>query len=444
MKPDPSRIEPWLDSRFQCSCGQEHRIPLREVAISSGALRLVPEYCAKEAFSRVLLVVDSRTLDAAGRRLKELFSEHTRQEAPICVLADNELGEVAADEQAIVQVLLDMPPQTQAIIAVGSGTIHDIVRFVCYKTGCDFISVPTAPSVDGFSSVGAPLLIQGFKQTIPACAPSAIFADLDILTKAPQTMVAAGFADMLGKFTSLADWELGRILFGEHYCSTAAEMTRRALNLCIDHIEGIRNRSALGIQKLMEGLILSGISMLMVGNSRPASGAEHHLSHYWEMKFIQQRRKALLHGAKVGAAAVLMAGLYESIALLTEDEVQERVTTRLEQKTYPTEEQDRHRIQQAYGKIADQVLRENFPQGRSAFPPIEDIQPHLVGSWDRILSTAQQVPSPAQMTAWLQTVGGPATPEQLEISPLLVDEALDNAMFVRNRFTILRLNRIIR
>ena len=139
---------------------------------------------------------------------------------------------------------------------------------------------------------------------------------LDVLCLAPQAMVAAGFGDMLGKYTSLADWKLGQLLLEEHYCEIAADMTMAGLQLCIDHIDGIRDRNEIGIKSLMEGLILSGISMLLVGNSRPASGAEHHLSHYWEMRFILEERKALLHGAKVGVACILMAGLFECLVTI--------------------------------------------------------------------------------------------------------------------------------
>lgn len=98
------------------------------------------------------------------------------------------------------------------MIAVGSGTIHDIVRFAAFQRDLPFISYPTAPSVDGFTSARAPLILYGTKTTIQTKAPSALFADLDLLKAAPQSMVAAGFGDMLGKITSLADWEISAIL----------------------------------------------------------------------------------------------------------------------------------------------------------------------------------------------------------------------------------------
>jgi glycerol-1-phosphate dehydrogenase [NAD(P)+] len=281
------------------------------------------------------------------------------------------------------------------------------------------------------------LLIQGFKQTIPACAPEAIFADLDVLCLAPQAMIAAGFGDMLGKYTSLADWKLGHALLNEHFCDLAADMTMVGLQLCIDHIDGIRNRTEDGIMSLMKGLILSGISMLMVGNSRPASGGEHHLSHYWEMRFIQEERKALLHGAKVGVASVLMAILFESLRTIDTEHVKALLTAALA----PNETSDRKAIIAAYGAIAERVIIENYPQDTHNTIDPTQFKQIILSQWAAILHIIQQVPPPWQFSQWLEHAGGPINSSQLGVEPDLVLESLKNAMFVRNRFTIMRLNR---
>ncbi len=436
MVPDTAKIEPWLNLSFACGCGKRHEVPIKKVVIEENALRHIPGYARGAGMEHVTVVADARTYDVAGRQVKQLL-EQQGVGAAVSIVEDHDQGEVVADERAIVRVLLDMPEQTRALVAVGSGTLHDIVRFAAFKTGRAFLSVPTAPSVDGFASVGAPLLLKGFKQTIPACAPEAIFADLGILAQAPVEMIAAGFGDMLGKYTSLADWRLGQVLLDEHYCPVAAEMTRKGLQMCIDHVDEIRRRTQLGIRTLMEGLVLSGISMLLVGNSRPASGAEHHLSHYWEMKYIEERRKALLHGAKVGAACVMMAELYESVRRLSREEA----PAAMDRKSPPTAEEDRESIRKAYGGIADQVLQENFPHGAPVPGETERMKGVIAERWEAIADIAGSVPSPRQLAQWLEAVGGPASPERLGIEPALVEESLKYAMFVRNRFTILRLKR---
>jgi glycerol-1-phosphate dehydrogenase [NAD(P)+] len=428
-----SVLDQWLNTSFSCSCGNKHEVPLKKVVLERGALKSVAGYLEAAGYRHVTLVADARTYETAGAKLHGLL-EAAQLEVSLSVIKNNALGEVAADEEAIVQVLLDTPLSSQALLAVGSGTVHDIVRFVSHRTGRTFLSVPTAPSVDGFSSVGAPLIVRGFKQTIPASAPEAIFADLGVLAAAPQAMVAAGLGDMLGKHTSLADWALGRLLLDEHHCELSARLTLEAVELCTANLTEIAQRSELGMLRLMEGLILSGLSMLMVGHSRPASGAEHHLSHYWEMVLLQQRRRALLHGAKVGVATVLMAQEYRALLNLSPGEVQRRIASA------PTQQEDAQRIRLAYGAMADQVIAEN----KSAMTLELDapaFQARLIESWGDVLSIARGIPTPAQLVAWLEAVQGPVTPAQLGVEPELVAQSLDNALFVRNRFTILRLKR---
>ncbi|MCS7462788.1 sn-glycerol-1-phosphate dehydrogenase [Paenibacillus doosanensis] len=445
MLEQAGEIQPWLGASFVCGCGQEHTVPIRSVVIERGALAALPPYAAERGYSELLIVADRRTMEAAGEELLQRCKAASLQ-AQACVLAEDERGELAADERAIVQLMLHMTPGVQAIAAVGSGTIHDIVRFVAHRTGRVFLSVPTAPSVDGFASVGAPLIIGGFKQTIPASAPEAIFADLQLLARAPQAMIAAGFGDMLGKYTALADWQLGRELFGEPYCELAAEMTRQGLALCMDHAEEIAAGTELGVRKLMEGLTLSGISMLLVGHSRPASGGEHHLSHFWEMRFIQQRRRALLHGAKVGVAAVQMAALYEAAAGLTREAAAEAVAARLASGDAPSVERMRAQIEAGYGTIAQQVLAENGLGAAADSAPAAsvpaaspELPQRIAARWDAIREICRSVPSPQELADALRRAGGPAAAEELGIEPELLAESLRVAKYVRNRYTIMRL-----
>ncbi|MGV2686274.1 iron-containing alcohol dehydrogenase, partial [Clostridium perfringens] len=152
--------------------------------------------------------------------------------------------------------------------------------------------------------------IRGQKKTMPAIGPSAIFAEDDILMAAPPQLTAAGFGDMLGTPTSLFDWKFGSLVADEPYLQISADITRSALNQCVNGVEQIGKRTEEGVRILMGALVESGLAMLLFGQSHPASGSEHHLSHYWEMEFIRIGEKQLLHGAKVGAACVEISTLY--------------------------------------------------------------------------------------------------------------------------------------
>ncbi|CAN7338579.1 sn-glycerol-1-phosphate dehydrogenase [Paenibacillus sp. LjRoot56] len=428
-------LNEWLGKRFTCACGQKHEIPIRRIVIERDALADVVDYVREAGYEEVTLVADANTYAVAGEKLRSLL-EDGQIRVGLSVIRENGMGEVAAEEEAIVQLMLDTSLTSKVLIAVGSGTLHDIVRFVSHRTNRPFLSVPTAPSVDGFASVGAPLIVRGFKMTIPCSSPEAIFADLGLLAAAPQEMIAAGVGDMLGKHTSLADWSLGRVLLDEHYCELSARLTLEAVELCTAHLEEIAQRTELGMRRLMEGLILSGLSMLLVGHSRPASGAEHHLSHYWEMVLLQQRRRALLHGAKVGVATVLMAQRYQALLAITADEA----AARLAHGQAPSAQTDTERIRAAYGAMAEAIIAENASaMGGDA----RALQARIAMHWGDVLSIARAVPPPEQLAAWLAAVQGPVAPDQLGVEPALVEASLQDALFVRNRFTILRLQRLL-
>ncbi|GIQ62976.1 hypothetical protein PACILC2_15440 [Paenibacillus cisolokensis] len=213
-----------------CPCGHPHNpVTLDSIVVEAGAVDLIPGYLAERGYRHIALVADSNTYEAAGKRVEQSLKD-AGIDSRLVLAQPNAVGDVVADEQTIIQVLLEIDTEkTDLILVAGAGTLHDISRFIAFKTNKPFLSVPTAPSVDGFNSKGAPIIVRGEKITIPASSPVAIFAELDVLVQAPSRMVAAGFGDMLGKFTSLFDWTYGYRTAGERYCHAAYKITADAL-----------------------------------------------------------------------------------------------------------------------------------------------------------------------------------------------------------------------
>jgi len=353
------------------------------IAVLPGALNAVAPFAVEQGWRAPLLVADEHTLAAAGEFLRQQL-EGSGLPVGLALVSANAQGDVIADEASVVQVLLALQQnKADSLLVTGSGTLTDIARYAAYTAGLPFVSVPTAPSVDGFTSNGSPLIIRGSKITVPAAGPIAIFADTDVLRGAPAPMIAAGFGDMLGKYTSLFDWKFGQLTAGEPHSPLAAELTEQALLACVSHAEEIGERTDEGIRILMEALIQSGLAILLFGQSHPASGAEHHLSHYWEMEYIRTGKRQLLHGAKVGVACAEISALYHAIADLPE-------------------------------------LRSN-PQG------------------DQIRNEIERIPGPDQIRNLLRIVHGPSTTGELGVDEDLLRRSLDEAHRIRlNRHTLLR------
>jgi glycerol-1-phosphate dehydrogenase [NAD(P)+] len=369
---------------MNCTCQKHFPINIH-VDIQENSLMNIPSYLRSQNYRHIFIVFDQNTYQAAGKNLLECLTANNIVNNFACV-QQNQQGDVVADEVSLVQILLEMPSDTDALIAVGTGTINDLVRFVSYKTKKPFISVPTAASVDGFASAGAPLIIHGTKVTVQTAPPIAIFADITILKGAPKRLTAAGFGDMLGKYTALVDWKFSHLMAHEPYCRTAAEWTEQSLNTCILHLDKIAEGTIEGIEVLIKSLIQSGLAMLLVGHSRSASGGEHHLSHYWEMNFLMKGKPQVLHGAKVGVATGIISDLYH--------------------------------------KLFQRLLPRDIPQ----------LSPY----YEEIKKMVNKIPEYVTINNYLQVCQGPSSPDVLGISQELVQEALHNAYQLRDRFTILR------
>lgn len=412
-----------------------HAIRPKMVTIDDKAAEHLVDFCRSQQYTKLLLVADRNTYAAQGKEVADALIAAGFDLKQVVFSGE----EVVADATHVLDVLVEADRQERIFIAVGSGTLTDITRFSSHRTKTSFISMPTAPSVDGFASIGAPLIIHGVKITVICHAPIAIFADIDTLAHAPQAMIAAGFADMLGKLTSIADWRIGHLLWNEPYEESIAERTLAAVKLCTDNAQAIGQGSPEAVRVLLDALLESGYCMLDFGSSRPASGAEHHYSHYWEMKLLQDGRHAILHGAKVGVATALVAGLYAQLRSLS----REQASDLLEASTLPPRSQEEAAIRRAYGDLGGDIINEHANFLKLDEGAYDAIKRKVLEHWDEIQAIAAQVPPPEQIVQWLAEVGGPTTVADLGLSEEEKALAAANGHYLRDRFTMRKLARVL-
>lgn len=196
-------------------------------------------------------------------------------------------------------------------MGVGSGTINDLCKIVSYKMKLPFAIVGTAPSMDGYASVMAPLIVDRQKITYPAHYPEVIVTDTDLLNTAPLIMKQAGFGDVIGKYTALTDWRLAHKVHGDHYCAVTAELVQNAVDDCVANMDAYFGGEPEAVLKMNDTLLLTGISIGLIGYTRPASGSEHHLAHFWEIDAIARGVEHPLHGNSVGLGSIASAEVYK-------------------------------------------------------------------------------------------------------------------------------------
>lgn len=302
-------IEKMPGLSFNCSCGATHSVDIEKLVVRNGILDELVKGLMPFHEGKLFVLSDVNTYEIFAKTvLDRLDKEGFRYKSFVFDAGGHDL---IPDSASVGRLLIELEQETSLILAVGSGVLNDIARIVGYRTDKPFAIAGTAPSMDGYASVVSPLLVDGKKTTYQAKYPYAIFADTSIMRNAPMVMIRAGYGDVLGKLTALADWQLTNIVTGEFYCETTAKLVQNAVDKCIMSTDGLAARDEGAIRNLIEALVLTGISMGLVGMPRPASGTEHQLAHYWEMKMIEAGREHPLHGNAVGTATVVTAMLYE-------------------------------------------------------------------------------------------------------------------------------------
>lgn len=410
--------------------------PHPPVYVGSDALDELVAYCRAHGLTRFALIADTNTRRALGARAEAALRGQGWDVLAVQLAGDD----IGADSRYIMQAMLALDHAPRTFVAVGSGTITDITRFISHRSAQEFISLPTAASVDGYTSVGAPMVVEGEKVTVACHGPRAVFADLPTLAGAPRAMHAAGLGDMLAKLTSIADWELGAVLWDEPYDAAIAARARKAANDCVARVDAIAAGDPDGIRTLFMGLIESGFCMLDFGETRPASGYEHHMSHFWEMKLMREGRRAILHGAKVGLGVLVSAARYATVRAMSRAEAEGRLAAAQPPRRAAVAEG----LRAGYGPaIAEGLLAGQAPFLEMSEGAFAALKARTLANWDRIQAIAATVPPPDAIAGWLSRAGGPVTPAELGFSAEEYAQGIACAGYFRPRFTVAKLSQLL-
>ena len=319
----------------KCPCGRDHACNIEAVFVESGAISRLSTLCREN--KSILIVADENTYKAAGDKVE-------------CTLGDKSISRVIfsgetvliPNEYAIERVMGGID-DADLILGIGSGVIQDLCKYISHVTKIPYIIVATAPSMDGYASSGAAMILNGMKETVAAGVPKAIVADIDIIKNAPLDMIKAGYGDIVGKFSALADWRLAAFVRGEYLCEYIYKTTSDMIDATLSSAEGLLHGDEQSIKLLTEALMAVGVMMSFAGSSRPASGSEHHLSHFFEIMGIISGEEYFAHGIDVAYSTVITSMIREKISKSEIPSVAYR----------PTSEEYTEAMQKIYGPVAD-------------------------------------------------------------------------------------------
>ena len=407
-----------IDSYQTCDCGMEHRCDIRDIRVGSGLVHQVGSILRENQFpEKILLVADKTTLQAAEGILESLDG------FDVTTYIYDTLRVATMEDVRLVERYFD---RVDGVLAVGTGSVHDPCRLACARQKKPLCLFGTAPSMDGFASYSAPIVDGNFKTTHPAKCPEVIIADTKILAAAPVELKASGFGDMVSKYIALIDWQVSHLLTGEHYCEKVAGLTRAATDRLMSMADKVTLHDEETAGAVFESLIMTGIAMSFTLTSRPGSGTEHIMAHYWECMELLEGKIPNYHGEDVGVATLIMLEYYNKLALLPGVKAQK-------------ERPDWDDIYTTYGPLADDVRKLNTPD--TITDPIDprDIE----RLWPEIVRIIRSVPSYEECLQAMKQAGCKTTIREIGKDPDFVAKSFRYHPYMRRRLSLRRVANLI-
>ena len=349
-----------------------------------------------------------RHLKAAGFSIDDLVWRH-----PVC-------------SDAGVQELRGLTEAADVLVAVGSGTINDSVKYAAFLDGKPFSTFPTSPMTAHFAG-SASVSIDGVKQSIPAHHAEGVFVDLGVLCGCPKRLIWSAYADVVCRTTAQVDWLLSHRLLGTPYWDTVYHLLAPDEAHLLGDASAVAALDIEAIARITRMNGLMGLGTAFAGTTHHGSMAEHMLSHYIDM-FAGEDRPGSTHGEQVGVATLVMNRLQHLI--LDQDQPPALKPT----------EVDRASIEARFGEtIADACLR-SFEAKRFDPNEIDRLNQKLVDIWPDL--TAELRPlllDPKDIETSLRKVGAPVSAEDLGLPLDFWRDAVRYGRYTRDRYTMLDL-----
>jgi glycerol-1-phosphate dehydrogenase [NAD(P)+] len=408
----------------------QHAQDTRAVVIEPGAHSLLPLHFQKHfPEHQAFVIADENTYKAAGadvcRILRassiELLGEYVFPGTP-------QLKPDIKNVKLLQQKLME---HTAIPIAVGSGTINDIVKLASHRSGRAYIAVGTAASMDGYTAFAAAITHAGVKKVDPCPAPKIFIADLDVACQAPTQLTSSGYADLIAKLNSGADWLIADFVGSEPIQKEAWSLIQPSLRQWLENPEKIPQGDPAAVKNLMVGLVMAGLAMQAARSSWPASGSEHLFSHLWEMRGLG--REYVSHGHKVGVGTIASSAFVA--ALLEMDPARVDIQARME--AWPDFSSVQDQIQVSFSD--PELIRTCISESRSKYVSREALQTRLEkikDNWgtlrDQILA---QVMSPGEIHERLLAAGCPIHPQEIGLPIETFKGDYARIRFLRARYT---------
>ncbi|MER8377021.1 sn-glycerol-1-phosphate dehydrogenase [Mesorhizobium sp. M1338] len=364
------------------------------------------------------VVADHATWEAMGARVAGALEKL----GPVkTILLDHPHADMANVAQ-----LTEKLNGAEGVVAVGSGTINDLVKYVTGLDNRRYCIFGTAASMNGYTSTTASItLASGLKVSLPSHAPAGFFVDLGVAASAPTYLSAAGFADCLVRSVAQVDWWLSHRLFGTVYSNLPYVIQERDEIELNRRAEGIGSGDVAANGYLYRVLTLCGLGVSFTGMSNHGSMGEHQISHYIDC-FAGAEHPGTLHGQQVGVGVLTMARLQRQF---------------LENATPPVMKATRIDVGDMARRMGADIARQCYTEIQPKIfsdRAIGALNDKIADLWPVLREELKAFVIPVdEMTRLLTAAGGPTTARELGVPPHFYREAVIHCREMRNRYSFL-------
>ena len=382
---------------------------------------------------KVIVIDDPRTRAVAGVRVIGLLKAAGRDVVEHVINPDG--SDFHATYAKVEEVREAIAAADGAIpVAVGSGVINDLTKRACGELGLRYMVVGTAASMDGYTAYGAAITKDGMKQTMDCKAPLGCIVDSAVAAAAPKEMTASGYADLIAKIPAGADWIIADLIGAEAIHPLAWKLVQGPLRDTLSNPSGCASGDEREVRKLCEGLVMSAFAMQAMGSSRPASGTEHQVSHYWDMEDLAFEGKPVSHGFKVGIGTLASTATLEFLLEqdLSKMNVEEKVAA-----WWPSFDAVKATFPSVFPGRPAHVTRAELEFAKK-FPSKDALRKELTAirdNWGDLAAKirAQLMPF-AEVKENLRKVGAPTEPEEIGVTRARFRETYAGVPYMRARY----------
>lgn len=416
-----------------------------------GVIRALLEGRWRDPDSSKPLSIPIRTIEIRdsldGDEARLFFDDHPECET-VAVVSDEITHDILAHRVAralsgrarVCEIVLSAPKPTlesaedlrrraddaDVLVAVGSGTVNDLVKYAAFLGEKFYDVFPTSP-MNAYTTGTASLTERGVKRSLQARCARGVFFDLSVLSACPPRLMASAFGDVVPcRPTAQTDWRLSRAVKNTPYTEAPYTLLAEDEKTLLADAGRLRSGDVPTLAALVRGCVLNGLgSVLGGGTTHCGSMAEHMISHYLDM-FAGDAHPGSLHGEQVGVTSLSVLRLQS--ALLDRPSPP---------KLSPTIDR-REFLRDAFGaemggEFAGQMEKKAMDEGDTQTWNARDAD-----AWVEFAAPMREtLVSPDELERALKAAGAKTTADELGFDAAIYREALERARFIRDRFTFL-------